>query len=114
MAEITAGRSTVFKRCSSVLRRFAPSTVIGTFGVMSACPKGWHLQEMESVQPLVQRLDRVRDELAHAGDAERGGTRSGERGVSGDLVGQRLAADLVAVLDRRALLLHRVDDERDL
>ena len=46
--------------------------------------------------------------------AERRGARAGQRRVRRNLVGQRLAPDLVAVLDRRALLLHRVDDERDL
>ena len=46
--------------------------------------------------------------------ADRRRARAGERRVGRHLVGQRRAADRVAVLDRRALFLDRVDDQRDL
>src|SRR4051794_18356089 len=102
IARMISGRSMVFSRASSAFSRAAPSTVIGTLDMVG------------STQTFVQRLDGAGDEGAHVREADGRGARAGERRVRRHLVGERGTADLVAVQDRRALLLDRVDDHRDL
>src|SRR4051812_18980829 len=97
MAWITAGRSIVFSRCNSALRRCAPVTVIGTLLIVPLRKNGPDTSGAEnfrlaasrwgrlcrwrgsSVQALVQRLHGIRDQLAHALHAERGGPRAVQR-----------------------------------
>src|SRR6266513_5291796 len=102
IAWITWGRSTDFSRCSSVFRRSAPSIVIGIRAMSVAL-----------VQSLMQRLDRIGNEPAHAGQADGSGTRAREGRIGRDLIVQCGATNHVAVVNRRTLLLDVIDYECD-
>src|SRR5213592_497015 len=91
---MTAGRSTVFSRLSSALRRSAPSVVIGMRAIVCRL-----------LQSLVQRLDRIRNEPAHPGQADSSGARAGDRRIGRDLIVQRSATNHVTIVNRCALLL---------